>query len=181
MPFMIRPFLCFLVTRFLSMPLAYVLGFETLIALQVLSSIPAYAEWVAIASSETQGGYTIYVDPDTLLRKGNLVKIWTLSDYKVAQGPMGSSWISIKVLDEYDCTEQQFRILASYAYAEPMGTGEIVYSDSDLGKWIPVVPDSVGQAMWKAACGKDLIAQSMRRRTLPAYTRPLLRGCYALS
>ncbi len=48
MPFTIRPFLRFLVNRFLAMPLAYGLGFETLIALQVLSSIPAYAEWVKI-------------------------------------------------------------------------------------------------------------------------------------
>jgi hypothetical protein len=152
MPVHIRPFL------------KLSLAFCFLITLLVLSSGPAYAEWVEIASSETLGGYTIYVDPDTIRRKGNLVTIWTLSDYKVVQGQMGSSWISIKVLDEYDCTEEKFRILASSAYAEPMGTGELVYYDSDPGKWTPVVPDSVGQAMWKAACGKDLIAQCSRNR-----------------
>ena len=85
MPFTIRPFLRFLVNRFLAMPLAYVLGFETLIALQVLSSIPAYAEWVAIGYSESLGGYTVYVDPTTIRRKGDLVKVWALTDYTTMQ------------------------------------------------------------------------------------------------
>jgi hypothetical protein len=37
-----------------------------LIALLVLSSGPVYAEWVTVISSESSGGYTVYVDPDTI-------------------------------------------------------------------------------------------------------------------
>jgi hypothetical protein len=56
MPFVLRPDRRFPVQcsvryhagPFLTLPLAYVLGFGALITLQVLSSIPAYAEWVAI-------------------------------------------------------------------------------------------------------------------------------------
>ena len=39
-----------------------------LITLLVLSSGSAYAEWVRIGYSESLGGYTAYVDPDTIRR-----------------------------------------------------------------------------------------------------------------
>ena len=61
----------FLISPFLTLPL-------TLLTLLVLSSVPAYAEWVTIAYSDSLGGYTTYADPGTLRRKGNLVKIWSL-------------------------------------------------------------------------------------------------------
>ena len=47
-----------------------------LIALLVLSSGPAYAEWVAIGS--TDDGMTAYADPDTIRRKEEMVKMWVL-------------------------------------------------------------------------------------------------------
>ncbi len=46
--------------------------FSLLITLLLLSNGPAYAEWVAIGSSESLGGYTVYVDPDTIRRNGDL-------------------------------------------------------------------------------------------------------------
>jgi hypothetical protein len=59
MPFTLRPFRRFPVqcsvryhaSPFLTLPLAYVLGFGALITLLVLNSGPAYAEWVAIGYS----------------------------------------------------------------------------------------------------------------------------------
>jgi membrane associated rhomboid family serine protease len=60
MPFFLRPFHRS-PTPFLTLPLAYVLGFWALITLLVLNNGPAYAEWVAIGYSESLGGYTVYV------------------------------------------------------------------------------------------------------------------------
>jgi hypothetical protein len=74
MPFTLRPYR--------RLPLAYFSGFWSLIIILLLSSGPAYAEWVKFFSSKSMGGYTIYIDPDTVRRKGNLVKMWDLSDHK---------------------------------------------------------------------------------------------------
>jgi hypothetical protein len=70
-----------------KLPRAYCLGFWLLIALLVLSSGPAYAEWVAIGT--TDDGMTIYFDPDTIRRKGYLVKMWSLMDYEATRGVTG--------------------------------------------------------------------------------------------
>ena len=97
MPFLIRPH-----CRFLTF-LAYGFGFEALIALQVLSSVPAHAEWVAIGYSESFGGYTVYVDPDTVRHTGDLVKVWALTDNTIMQTPAGYSFLSSKVQNVFDC------------------------------------------------------------------------------
>ena len=165
MPFMIRPFLCFLVNRFLAMPLAYVLGFETLIALQVLSSIPAYAEWVTIGYSESLGGYTVYVDPTTIRRKGDLVKVWALTDYKTIQTVADTSFLSSKAQNEFDCAEERQHELSVTWFSGNMGNGNGVWNNSDETKWRPVAPGSVGQGVWKFACGCAIT---------PCRTQPLM-------
>ena len=125
-----------------------------LIALLVLSSGPAYAEWVSVGGYESQGGYTAYVDPDTIRRKGDLVKLWRLINFKTTQTVAGDSFLSVKEQTEFDCTEGRMRGLALAAFSGNSGTGDVVYSQSVEQKWEPVFPGSVGQDMWKVACGK---------------------------
>lgn len=120
----------------------------------VVISGHAYAEWIEVGSAKIQGGYAAYADPDSIRRKRNLVKMWQVYDYKTVQtGLAGKSYWSAKGLDEFDCTEEQIRTIAFYFYSGQMGTGEIIYSDTDSGKWEPVIPDSIGHLMWKLACG----------------------------
>jgi len=140
MPFHIRPFL--------TLPLA----FWFLITLLVLSTAPAYAEWVKIG--ESQGGSTVYVDPDTVRRNGELVKMWYLTNYSAIHGRGDNSYLSTKIQAEYDCTEERFRILAVTQFSGNMGSGESVHTESDEGNWEPVSPKSTAQALWKYACGK---------------------------
>ena len=86
-PFSLRPFRRFLVKRFhtynvgpfLTLPLAYVSGFGALITLLLLSSSPAYAEWVQVSNSD-EAGKTRYVDPATIRPNRNLVKMWQFYD-----------------------------------------------------------------------------------------------------
>ena len=88
MPFSIHPFRRFPVQcavtydprPFFKLPLAYLLGFWSLITLLFLNSVPASAEWVAV--EETPGLRTVYVDPDTIRREGNLVTLWLFMDFK---------------------------------------------------------------------------------------------------
>ena len=61
-----------------------------LIALLVLSSVPVYAEWMAVEKDYLSPGLqTVYVDPDTLRRDGHLVTLWQLIDFKWMQGMRG--------------------------------------------------------------------------------------------
>ena len=136
------------------MPLTFFSGFMSLIAPLMLNNGPAYAEWVKIYSFDDLGGFIAYVDPDTFRRKGNLAKMWQLVDLKMTKTLEGRSFLSIKRMDEYNCTEEQSRTLAFYQYAGQMGNGEVVYSNTDPDKWVPVMPGSFGEASWKAVCRK---------------------------
>jgi len=138
---------------FLTLPLAYVFGFGALVTLLVLSSVPAHAEWVAIGYSESLGGYTVFVDPDTIRRNGDLVKVWALTDYTTIQTVGDSSFLSSKAQNEFDCAEERQHELAVTWFSGNMGNGNGVWNTSDETKWRPVAPGSVGQGVWKFACG----------------------------
>ena len=161
MPFTLRPFRrvpvqCFVryhAGPFLTLPLAYVSGFGALITFLVLSSGPAYAEWVAIGYSESLGGYTVNVDPDTIRRNGDLVKVWVLTDYTTRQTVGDSSFLSSKAQNEFDCAEERQHELAVTWFSDNMAKGNGVWNNSDETKWRPVAPGSVGEGVWKFACG----------------------------
>jgi hypothetical protein len=61
---------------------------------------------------------------------------------------------SFKTLEEYDCKEEKSRRLQLIFYPESMGGGLAVSNNSEHGKWEAIIPDTVGEFMWKIACGK---------------------------
>jgi len=136
-----------------KLSLAYCSGFWSLMILLVLSSGPAYAEWV-LTSGNDDAGLTVYVDPATIRRKGNLVKMWQLHDYKTVQTVAGDSLLSIKRYNEYDCAEERTRMLAYTWFSDNMGSGKVVYSTPDEQEWEPVTPRSINRTLWKVACSK---------------------------
>lgn len=148
MRFSTRPY-----RRFLNPPLAYFSAFWPLIALMLLSSSPAYAEWVAVGGND-QTGMTTYADPGTIRRKGDLVKMWQLNDFKTVQTVEGNSFLSTKKQREFNCAEERTRILAATQFSGNMGTGEVVWRNANEQKWEPVVPESIGQTLWEFTCGK---------------------------
>jgi hypothetical protein len=121
-----------------------------LIILLFLCSAPAYAEWVKVSASDDKA-VTVYADPDTIRRKGNLVKLWSLVDYKTIQTYSGGSVLSAKGQSEYDCEEERTRVLGGITFSGNMGRGEVVARHSEKEQWVPV---SIGQLMWKLACAK---------------------------
>jgi hypothetical protein len=123
--------------------------------LLLLSSGPAYAEWVLVLVSAAEHGMTVYADPDTIRRKGELVKMWSLYDFKTEQYVRGVLLLSSKGQIEYDCAEERLRGLAVAEFSGNMGKGTVVYTDSSEGMWNPVPPHGVVQALWKVACGKQ--------------------------
>lgn len=138
---------------FSKLPLDYFWGCWLLITLLVLSSGPVYAGW-ELTSGDDETGLTVYVDPDTIRRKGSLVKMWQLYDYKTVQTVAGDSLLSFKRYNEYDCAEARTRMLAYTWFSGNMGSGHVVYSAPDEQQWEPVVQGSINRALWRVACRK---------------------------
>jgi hypothetical protein len=142
MPFTLRPYHR-LPVPFLKLPLAHFVSFWSLIILLLLSSGPAYAEWVSL-DADTQRGGAVYMDPDTIRLKGDVVTMWSLHDYKTIQTMKRTSFLSSKVQNEFDCAEERQRELAVTWFSSKMGTGNGVWTNSDEIEWRPVAPGSVG-------------------------------------
>jgi hypothetical protein len=165
MPFTIRPYRRFPVPYSvtcnagpsLKLLLAYSWGFWLLITLLVLSSGSVHAEWVAVEKNNDLAGImTVYVDPDTIRRKGNLVTMWQLIDFKTMQGGRSPSrFSSTKVQKEFNCAEKRLRLLALTNFWGNMGTGEPSAAYVEGGNWVAVEPDSINQALWEVACNKQ--------------------------
>ena len=149
---------------FRTPPLAYLSCFWSLITLLFLSSVPAYAEWMAVKKDYLSPGLqTVYVEPDTIRREGNLVTIWQLIDFKWMQGNQGMGrlefgphrFFSTKTRKQFDCAEKRLRLLAFTEFSQHMGTGISANGYVDKDHWLPVEPESISQALWEVACGKE--------------------------
>jgi hypothetical protein len=97
---------------------------------------------------------TIYVDSDTIRRKGDRVTMWELIDYKTIQTEAGTSYLSARAQREYDCAGDLHRTLALTKLSGNMGAGTVILTNSDEQKWEPVDPGSIGKRLWKFACNK---------------------------
>src|SRR5574342_1187458 len=86
---------------FLRLSLPYVFGLWLQIALLVLNIGSVYAEWVLVSGGDTTG-LTVYVDPHTIRREGNLAKMSSLIDYKTIQTIASHSLLSMQRQSEYD-------------------------------------------------------------------------------
>lgn len=124
-----------------------------LITLLVLSSGPAYAEWVAIGARDS--GATVYVDRNTIPRKGDLVKMWELWDFKDLQASASGAFLSSKANREYDCAGKRQRRLEGSWFSGHMGKEKVLHSDSHKSEWLPVKPYSPFQTLWNVACRKQ--------------------------
>jgi len=131
----------------------------------------AMAEWLKVSAIHSQESPEIqiaYVDPATIQKDGNIVKMLVLVDHhsglsKDMENRLDSLFSGFKrditkswqVQDEFDCKAERLSMLSYTAYTEHMGNGEIVPSNVVTGGWEPVLPGSIGEALWKYACGKQ--------------------------
>ena len=131
--------------------LTYFLGFGMLLTLLV-SSGPACAEWMSLGASDS--GTTVYADPATMRREGDLVKMLVLFDFKTKQTKADVSYLSAKAQMEYDCAELRFEGHTVMYFSGNMGNGQLLDRSSGKGKRIRVVPGSLDHDLWNLACGK---------------------------
>ena len=139
-----------------KLPPAYGSGFCLLITLLVLNSGSAYGEWVVIEKDYLSPGLqTVYIDPASIRREGNLVTLWQLIDFKWMQGSARgpARFMSTKTHKQFDCAGKRVRLLAFTEFSHSMATGIRVDGHVDSDIWISVEPDSMNHALWEVACG----------------------------
>lgn len=127
---------------------------QLLLGLMLLvTATVASAEWTRVDHNDL---FIQYVDKATIRRNGNLVKMWDLMDYKtVRKSAAGKSYLSDKSQAEYDCKEKKTRLLAFTWFDGRMGNGKAVSFNSNVrAEWIPIGPESMGEALFEIACGK---------------------------
>lgn len=115
----------------------------------LLVSSPAWAGWKSIGEDDTG---TSYADSATIVRQGNIARMWSLLDYKAFQRMVEVGYFSQKTEIEYDCREGRFRGLSLSLHAEKMGAGKVIYEDTSAHEWEPVPPGTVTEVLWKVAC-----------------------------
>jgi hypothetical protein len=128
--------------------------YQVILLILLVASQNAQAEWIKINSKEN---LTTYIDPATITKEENIVKMWGIVDLKESRKEQeGKTFLSAKGLQEYDCKTMQFRKISLALYAGNMGAGEVIhtYADADKWKWTPVAPGTISETMWKAACEK---------------------------
>ena len=116
-----------------------------------MTATAASAEWTSFHYSDE---IILYIDRATIRRKGDFVKMWELIDFKAVQNNGIYSYLTQRSQHEFDCKEEQTRLLAFSWLSGKMGSGSVVYSNSDVGKWSPIAPNTIDEAQWKIACGK---------------------------
>lgn len=120
--------------------------------LLVAMSAGALAEWIPFGGDGKS--FNAHVDPSSIRKSSNIVKMWTMSDFVTPQGVAGKAYFSKKEHFEFDCTNEKIRLLSSVKYELHSGLGKTIDFDNDSTSTIPAVPGSVAEAFMHVACGK---------------------------
>jgi hypothetical protein len=133
------------------------LGFWPLFSLFIASEETVYADWVTVEKpSPVRELQTVYIDPTTVRREGNLTTVWQLTDVTWMQGGARGTprFLSTKTYKQFECTGKRLRLLAFTEFSHQMATG--IASDGHVDKetWLPVEPDSINHALWELVCGQ---------------------------
>ena len=124
--------------------------------LLVLSPSLVFAEWVVVERDYFSPGLqTIYVDPTSLQRDGNLVTISQLIDYKWMQGNYVGTprFLSTTARKQFDCTGRRVRSLTLTEYYGHMATGVAMSSYFANNQWLPIERQTLNHALFEIACG----------------------------
>lgn len=121
-------------------------------------SISSIAEWTSVPTDDlTAIDRAIYIDLDTAVKSGNIIKLWVLNDFKksIPRIPGPGIYKSSTALQEFDCMEYRTKLHRTIQFSDNMGRGTVVHRNSDESSWISAEPGTPSLLLWKAACGKS--------------------------
>lgn len=116
-----------------------------------------FADWVVVERDYFSPGLqTVYIDPTSLERDGNLKTISQLIDYKWMQGNYVGTprFLSTTAQKQFDCVGQRVRSLSFTEYYGHMATGVARSAYVVNDQWLPIEPQTLNHALWEIACGQ---------------------------
>lgn len=115
----------------------------------------AHAEWIQYGGSRDG---TAYFDPATVRKTENGVMVWKVDDLNPsASGRIKWGWQSTRLLMEYRCNANQYRVIQSTAHSLPMGDGSVLHSSDDAQPWSYIAPGTIAETL------KDIVCPAGRR------------------
>jgi hypothetical protein len=112
-----------------------------------------WPKWVAVGESVDSW---VYADVNSIRKKGDMVKIWDLQDYKRAIVSDRLLVLSLREQLEFDCKEERVRTLFKSVFGMSMAEGKELKSEGDgtSGAWSPVSPLPIQRGLLRFACKK---------------------------
>lgn len=121
----------------------------------VLAGGSAMADWIKVGEA-LDGKVSYYVDPSTMRKMGALMQVVTLTDYQQAQVISDTQrFMSVKMQDEFNCTQRSGRHLSLVALAGNMGSGPVVATEANPAPERTIAPDTADEDMWKHVCARN--------------------------
>ena len=121
----------------------------------LLCTSSAWADWIAIGKSPD---FTMYVDPQSLRRSGNIASAWVMGDYTKTQKkrfPPPILWVdfdSIKELKQFDCSKGMHRTEKTVIMSGKFGKGDPLYSFASVPDYFPVPNSELDIAQFNYVC-----------------------------
>ena len=111
----------------------------------------AQAGWVPVARMNDPAAdlYRTYIDPQSVVRKGEHVTLKVLMNYRERSEEGIASAIGV---NEFDCLNDRMRSRSVTAYGEPDGKGRVIREFKNVGAWSPVAPGTTYEALLESAC-----------------------------
>ncbi len=121
----------------------------------LLCTSSAWADWIAIGKSPD---FTMYVDPQSLRRNGNIASAWIMGDYAKTQKkrfPPPILWVdfdSIKELKQFDCSKGMHRTEKTVIMSGKFGKGDPLYTFTSVPDYFPVPNSELDIAQFNYVC-----------------------------
>lgn len=119
---------------------------RTLLLALLLATSSAQAGWVLVVQNDD---IDFYIDPETIRKDGNLVRVWEIQDLK--QRDKGGR-LSLRSRNEYDCVQERYRFLSISTHSEPMAGGKTLFSTTESGNWRDTPPGTFASSIQKIVC-----------------------------
>ena len=120
-----------------------------IVALLMFSFTPVtWAQWTRVVEMD---GTVDYVDLQTIEKRGDYRRVWTIQDLK-KRGGQGE--LSFRRLLEFDCQKNQYLIVWLAGHSGPMAGGRVLGSGNNPNPiWYSISKGSTVEASLKMVCG----------------------------
>ena len=126
------------------------MNFKFCLLVFVMIASPAWAGWEHVAGNID--GVRFLIDYETIRKDGNNVKFWQLVNYPKPETIGEVTYLSTRSRQEYDCKQEQRRVLTLTAFDNLNAGGKAVAKEEEPEKWSEIPPKTVVWEIMKKVC-----------------------------